>query len=175
MKIQKADLSCHFDAIKEIFFLCSSRKKFESNFEKEVFFNRWTTYYVEFCPDEILVAVDEKGIVAGYLMGCSDSLKAEKKISEQLPAYSVFSDLFEEYPSHFHINCHPNFQGQGIGTKLLQHYCLAQNKGVHLVTSTDAKNIEFYRRNGFTYSSTRKWKGINLLFLGRAKLNPQIK
>jgi hypothetical protein len=41
-------------------------------------------------------------------------------------------------------------------------------KGMHVVTSADARNVRFYERVGFKLRATTTVNGSELVFLGRA-------
>lgn len=157
--------------IREIFFKCSFRKNFESQNDRDQFFNKWTQYYLEADPKEILVAVNKADQIVGYLMGCSDSRAAIPWMMERIAYYDIFEDCFETYPAHLHINCDPEVQGRGIGSKLIQAYCDQKAKeglsGVHLVTTTDAPNVAFYKKNGFEFTLERQWNQSQLLLMGK--------
>lgn len=161
----------HWRMIEEIFYLSSSRQGFDNPDEKLRFFDRWTGYYRLNEPRHFLLAIAPGGRVAGYLSGCTDS-RAARRLYSDIPYYAVFEDLFETYPAHLHVNCHPTFRGRGIGTELVEaftgHCRRADLAGVHLVTSPGARNVGFYRRCGFDFSLIRRWRGTELLFLARA-------
>jgi len=60
-----------------------------------------------------------------------------------------------EYPAHLHINLLPEYQSQGLGTRLMRHfekYLIGQGaKGVHLgTTNHNRKAVPFYKKMGFT-------------------------
>src|ERR1700744_3575529 len=99
MEFDSADLA----AIREIFFLSSSRQSFASDEEREKFFETWTGYYFKNCPELIFLDRAERG-GRGYLMGCLDSAKASEFYRERLKSYAVFSGLFARFPAHLHIN-----------------------------------------------------------------------
>lgn len=154
-------------ALKEIFYLSSSRQTFADAAERDAFFQRWAGYYVSREPQNCFLALDSKKELLGYITGCADSKAAAPHIP--LRSYSVFADLFDKYPAHLHINCHPRARSQGVGSALIRH--LIGNfggAGIHLITSPGAANIPFYRRNGFTFEVEREWEGKKLLFMGRA-------
>ncbi|MCB0420313.1 MAG: GNAT family N-acetyltransferase [Bdellovibrionales bacterium] len=158
--------------IREIFFLSSLRKDFITEEEKENFFNRWTQYYFDFCPDSLFLALDtitQKTL--GYLTGCEDSQLALPLLSSQIPSYPLFSDQFQQYPAHLHINLHPESRGRGIGSHLISQYIQKIKQmdltGVHIITSPKAQNVSFYQKNGFETTLTRDWKGYPLYFMGR--------
>lgn len=154
-------------SVNEIFFLSSSKKEFASQEAKAAFLKRWCGDYQEFFAGEFFVAMEGEKVM-GYLSGCSDSLSAEPRLS--VPGYSIFHDQFENFPAHLHINFHPDARGKGLGSVLVLHYMkvLKQNgiKGLHLVTSPDAKNVSFYERLGFNHTVTREFKEMPLYFMG---------
>jgi ribosomal protein S18 acetylase RimI-like enzyme len=159
-----------YKAIREIFFMSSSRQTFASEEEREKFFTTWTEYYFKFCPELILLDRDGDK-VRGYLMGCVDSMAAEEFYRERLKSYSVFADLFPRFPAHLHINVHPTGRSQGVGGRLIGRFAALLKSqgalGVHIVTSPDSANREFYRRNGFEFEEIRPWQKHSLLFMGR--------
>lgn len=159
--------------IKEIFFLTSPRKIFSDLDEKENFYDRWTKYYYENRQAFIYVAFEAEETnpsVLGYMMVEPDSVKAMNSFKDHAH-YLLFSDLYASYPAHLHINCHPNAQGRGVGSKLILD---AENdlkrmlvKGFHLITSPTSKNVNFYLKNGFDYTVERKLGEIPYLFMGK--------
>lgn len=63
-----------------------------------------------------------------------------------------------EYPAHLHINLLPEYQGQGLGTRLMHHFeghLIGQGaRGVHLGTSNhNRKAVPFYKKMGFVLVS----------------------
>lgn len=159
--------------IKKIFFDTSARKKFKDAADRETFFNHWTSYYIQNHPLEFLVALhrdDDQFKVLGYLSGCSDSLKAKDTLSIGIKSYPLFSDLFSEYPAHFHINFAAAAQGRGIGSELVSRYkeLLKESHihGVHIITAADARNVSFYFKNGFVDQWERDFMGSRLKFMG---------
>ncbi len=155
--------------IKEIFYTCSSIKEFKDDNHKETFFNKWCGDYLKFSPDYFYLYLIEKK-VAGYLSGHMNSEEALENFI--IPGPELFKDCFERFPAHFHINCSPHHQGKGVGRKLVEHYLHELNcsriDGVHLITSTDADNLGFYRALGFEYEVPRPFKSHELLLMGRA-------
>ena len=101
-------------------------------------------------------------------MGCGDS-QAAQRFYRDVESYSLFEDLFYDYPAHFHVNCHPDFRGKGIGTRLANAFLVACSDesipGVHVITATDADNVGFYRKCGFDFAVARRWRDRELLFL----------
>jgi len=139
--------------MKAIFFETSSRKNFNSEIEKENFWNKWTQFYINKCPEFVFFAVSENKLL-GYLTG---SLYSNEENS-----YKIFSDLFEKFPAHLHVNCTQNAQGQGVGTALVNEFFKYVKVGCHIVTLKREKNVEFYKKCGFTFTCERE----NLFFMG---------
>lgn len=157
------------EAVREIFFLSSSRQSFASSEEKETFFDNWTDYYA--AHGVTLVAKDGENVL-GYLMGCADSAAALSFYENRVRYYSLFKDLFPRFPAHLHINCHPDSRGKGVGRLLIERFVVEMRAagacGVHLVTQPFVDNRHFYRKTGFTFETIREWKGNALLFMGRS-------
>lgn len=164
-----SDLSDAVSRLREIFFLTSARKNFSSEQDHVQFFAHWTSYYLNNCPEETLLALENSHKVIGYLTGCRDSQTAIPHL--QSPTLELFIDQLESYPAHFHINIHPEHQGQGIGKHLIESYCEILKKfkvpGVHIITATNAANVSFYRKLGFAYECRRQLKETSLVFMGR--------
>lgn len=157
-------------SIREIFFESSERKSFNSDSDRESFWNKWVQYYFDEFPEEIFLATHSLEIV-GYLTGCRFSNEAQLQISENIPYFSLFSNYFDHYPAHLHVNVKAQFRGHGIGEFLISSYCqyLSENSvvGVHLLTSPGARNVNFYRRCGFDFEAELPWKSTKLLFMGK--------
>ena len=97
VKILTSDeVSKYKSQIQEIFWLTSSKNEFTNNSEKDSFENKYLNSYLE--NDLTLVFLDQ--LVMGYCI-C--------RVSEQNP------DYLKKFPAHLHINCHPNYQGRGLG------------------------------------------------------------
>jgi GNAT superfamily N-acetyltransferase len=79
--------------------------------------------------------------------------------------------LFNEYPAHLHINCHPSSRGKGVGSELLKHFFYKLKKidsvGCHVVTTTSSLNVSFYKKNGFNFELEKQYNNSPLLFMGR--------
>ena len=154
------------EQVKFIFYSSSSILEFSSPERKIAFFQRWCGEYISHYSDEFYIMYEDQKVL-GYLSGCLDS----KNGNFSYPGYRVFEDLFEQYPAHLHINFHLDARGRGLGSLLVEAFCAdlknAGIRGVHLVTSTDAKNISFYKRLDFNYQVSRILNQMNLLFMGK--------
>ena len=141
--------------IEQIFFESSSKKTFESLQEKNKFKYKYLGNYMTRYPEYFHIALaktDSKSYhVLGYICGCPSTYVREAL--EASPYLTAFSDEFDKYPCHLHINCHQDSRGLGVGAKLLSalESQLKQEKklGLHIITSSDARNVSFYERNGF--------------------------
>src|SRR5690606_28054490 len=117
----------------------------------------------------IFYALDEiNSKVLGYILG---DTKWDESYHGLFPFYEEARFKLLDYPAHLHINCHPEAQGMGVGSKLLAYY---ENylksldiKGLHLVTAEEADNVKFYRKNNYLSIYETNWKQINLVFLGK--------
>ncbi|MFA6235713.1 MAG: GNAT family N-acetyltransferase [Bacteriovorax sp.] len=156
------------EQVKTIFYVSSSLKEFSSEEKRTAFFRRWCGDYIKLYPDQFLLMMEDDKLL-GYLSGCLNSSSAAPML--EVPGFNIFSDLFEQFPAHFHINFSPACRGRGLGTSLVEHFCddlkLQGIQGCHLVTSTGAANISFYHRAGFNYEVQREFHQSKLLFMGR--------
>jgi ribosomal protein S18 acetylase RimI-like enzyme len=164
MKITKLNNSEIKDQAEQIFKLTLPASSLESHdyaHFSEVYFN----YYLS-SNSLFLVAINE-GNVMGYICGSLNSNSCSF-LFENLKHYSYFKEFYSQYPAHLHINCHPDAQGKGVGSELIQEYCsellVKGVKGVHLITAKNARNVSFYLRNGFHQVSSYQ----NLLLLGKS-------
>lgn len=167
---QLPDLDAAVAAIKQIFFLTSSRTQFDSPAARETFFQQWTSYYLSQCLNDVLVSRDAQGNIVAYLTGCRDTPAAHRLLAT-FPWMRLFSPHYHAFPAHFHVNCHPGHQGRGIGRALVTQFCAdckaEGSAGVHLVSAATAANVPFYRRLGFVHEVTKTWNGRDLLLMGR--------
>ena len=156
--------------VEEIFYRSSAVKEFASPQAKQAFFERWIGYYRDSEAARLLLALVSGSQVAGYLTGCVDSGGAAR-LYRDIPYYGLFEDHFDAYPAHLHVNCHPAFRNQRIGSRLVQAFTEAASQegvgGIHVVTEPQARNVAFYRRCGFSYAVTRHWRDKELLLLGK--------
>lgn len=153
------------EEFKDIFFESALKKTFSNNEERKIFLDSWTKYYLDECTNDLWVAVSESQKLLGYLTGCQDSSRAAVQLQKGISSYNVFEDLFAEFPAHLHINFAPEARGQGLGSKLISTFQNDVNKPVHIVTSPNARNVNFYRKNGFQFEVIRAFADYELLFM----------
>jgi GNAT superfamily N-acetyltransferase len=153
--------------LKEIFFESSSKKDFQDEREKQAFYWKYLGLYLSHFPQLLWIERREK--VLGYCVGCSSTLVPE--VMQSQPHLKVFEDLFNDYPAHFHVNCHAEARGKGIGAQLILRLEEKLKEelipGVHLITSPSSRNRSFYLRLGYNQEVVRPWQGQDLLFMGK--------
>lgn len=173
-RIQKAsDIDLHHNdslmtSLRSIFFETSNRKTFNDDEARERFFQKWCGQYLELFPHYFYVALQGMDLVA-YLCGCPDTLAHFDELS--IPGTEIFKDLYVNFPAHLHINATEKVRGQGIGAELITKFCVDLKalsvKGVHIITSSEARNVHFYKKMDFVETKERPYKGTPLFFMGR--------
>lgn len=144
-----------------IFFEASNTKSFASADARAAFRERWFGRYLAHHPQLAYVALAADGTAAGYLVGALD----------EGSGFEDFSAAAEAFPAHLHVNLAPQFRSLGIGATLIEAFAAdaarAGARGMHVVTSADARNVRFYERVGFKPRARTTVNGRELVFLGR--------
>lgn len=159
----------HYQQLQEIFFEASSVKTFRDQEHRENFFQRWLGVYLENYPEQVILALDSnESKLLGYLCYHTQSPLPGDWAH---PGTEAFVDLSQEFPVHFHINCHHTTRGQGIGQQLVGE-CLrrlegGQYAGVHIITSPEQANVNFYLKLGFDQIVDREFKTMMLRWMGK--------
>lgn len=155
----------------EIFFESSSRQSFESIESRDSFKFQWLNSYLLNYPEFCFLALRDD-VVIGYIVGAPDTSKHLSIVENK--SYEVFADQFSRYPAHLHINCHKDSRGSGVGGSLINCF---QNKlakegisGLFIITSPDARNCFFYKKNGLDNIIDRDFNSIPLRFMSRLAL-----
>ena len=145
-----------------IFFEASGTKTFADPEARAAFRERWFARYLAQYPQWAYVAISGDGRVAGYLVGALD----------EGSGFEDFALAADDYPAHLHVNLAPQFRNRGIGAVLIEAFAAdaqrAGAKGMHVVTSADARNVRFYERVGFRERARTSVNGRELVFLGRS-------
>lgn len=163
-------------AVDDVFWETANTREFETPEEQAAFRWRYFGYYLEYEPECLFVARDgARGSVLGYVCGVVDTRRHPElyRIADHVP---IYSDLYDRYPAHLHINLTAAARGRGLGGRLLgaieRCAATAGAPGIHLVTSADARNTSFYRRNGYRHEVPRSLPtgggtAVTLLFMGK--------
>jgi ribosomal protein S18 acetylase RimI-like enzyme len=157
------DLSASLlEQLDAIFFEASNTKTFPSEEARAAFRERWFGRYLSQHPQWAYVAVTGDGKVAGYLVGALN----------EASGFGDFASVALEFPAHLHVNLAPAYRSRGIGRELINAFAKdaaqAGAKGMHVVTSADARNVRFYTRAGFGERARTTVNGNELVFLGRS-------
>lgn len=157
-----------YPAVHRIFWETAFTSEFDSPNDAAAYVYKYCSWYHENAAELVYVAADRS--VLGYICGVLDT-GAHHDLAELAEHIPLFSDLYDRYPSHLHINITASARGRGIGSQLVERFTEAVrasgSPGVHLVTGADASNANFYRRNGFTDEYTRH----GARFMGRRTFN----
>lgn len=153
--------------LKEIFFESSAKKEFKDQKEKDDFFWKYLGFYLVNFPDYVWIA--RLGRILGYVVGAP--ITNDPQIYEIQPHLKSFEAFFNDYPAHLHINCHAEARGLGVGSKLLKELenklQEAQITGLHIMTSPESRNKNFYKRLGFDFEVTLNSSGSPILLMGK--------
>ncbi|HKK47806.1 MAG TPA: GNAT family N-acetyltransferase [Alkalispirochaeta sp.] len=164
-----------------VFWETANTAEFASPVEEHAFQWRYFGYYAAHAPQFFLVAhaPNPPLQVLGYICGVADT-RSHRELYHVAAHVPVFDDLYEAYPAHLHINLTAESRGMGLGGRLVAELSAAVAAhgapGIHLVTSAGARNVSFYRRNGFVEEVQRPLasgggQAEPLLFLGK-RLEP---
>ena len=128
-------------------------------------------YYIDFEPENVLVAVNDNDEAVGYCVASTNKeLMREKMRKVYLPKISkirwylgIFTRFMintsykmdSRFGAGFHINIHDDYQGQKIGPRLLtemgKHLLSKGFKYMYLVTQNrKTRGYGFYMHFGFT-------------------------
>ncbi len=157
--------------VRGVFVLSSATARRLVGGAQDTFFADWAGCYLDNWPDCVYAARSRTGRLVGYLTGCPDTTASAAQLAH-IDYMAAFADWYSAYPAHFHVNCHPNDRGHGLGTALVGVFvesCRAHRlSGVHVVTASESRNRSFYRRCGFELVESAKVGGRALVLLGLA-------
>lgn len=154
--------------VKDIFFESAVRKEFTTDEDRNDYFKKWCGVYWDNYSCSFYLAMEDDRLV-GYLSGCKKSLDSLSVL--KMPGYAEFSDEFDNFPAHYHINCHHAKRGLGVGSKLDDHFCNVLRSegigGVFIITAPMSRPTSFYMKKGFNHSYTREIGSASLIFMGK--------
>ena len=137
---------------------------------RSAFYDLWLGQYLRHEPHLATVACAGDDIV-GYLVGCHVNPATSVRFAK-LGYFQTFAEACAHYPAHLHINLTERARGSGIGPRLIEAFAAdtqaAGLPGMHVVTSAAARNVAFYKRNGFAEIAATERNGGKVVFLGRA-------
>jgi ribosomal protein S18 acetylase RimI-like enzyme len=150
--------------VEEIFFESSTKKTFESDEEKRQFQWKYLGTYLKNFPELFLVAKKD-GKILGYIAG------ATRSDFDLQPHMKAFEDVLTIFPSHYHINCHAESRGLGVGSLLVlsleKKLQALKFTGVHIMTGAESQNRSFYQKLGYTFEEKREFQGRFILMMGK--------
>jgi GNAT superfamily N-acetyltransferase len=165
----KLPISCLAD-IDDIFFTSSARRDFSSQEAKQAFRDVSLGRYIERHRSSFFVALDADRRAIGYLAGCLENPITLSHFND-VAYFRDIDDLCRDYPAHLHVNVAERYRNRGFGTALVGRFVewakLHSINGVHLVTSSTARSIPFYRRSGFIQLRTFPWNSGISVCMGR--------
>jgi len=161
-----------------VFWETANTTEFSSPAERAAFQWRYFGYYAVHAPRYFFIAYSRHPHLQslGYICGVADT-RAHRDLYEVAAHVPVFDDLYDRYPAHLHINLTVESRGMGLGGRLVGELSAAVADegaaGIHLVTSPGARNVSFYRRQGFEQEVQRPLpsgggQAVPLLFLGKS-------
>jgi GNAT superfamily N-acetyltransferase len=154
----------------DVFFEASGRT-FPPGPEREAFRERWLARYLRGGTDVILLALDQTGGVAGYVVGALEDPADQERFSDIPYFRGDFRELCRRFPAHLHINLAPLFRNRGLGGRLVAAFAAragaAGAEGMHVVTAKSARNVGFYLRCGLVERGATLWNGREVAFLAR--------
>ena len=157
-------------SVREVFFRTSPYGRSLKGADREEFFFNWAGWYMHNCPEQTLLIRDAREKIIGYLVGFFDSASGEE-LFKRIFYYKEFARWYVEYPSHFHINCHPDYQRLGHGAALVHKFGhdakVSGVRGLHIVTGSKARNRGFYERLEFRQLDQKMVDGRSLVLLGK--------
>jgi GNAT superfamily N-acetyltransferase len=161
-------LQARLDAI----FFAASGRTFAPGSEREAFRQRWLGRYLQGGNDIVLLALDARGTLAGYVAGAVENPALQERFSDIAYFRGDFAGLCGRYPAHLHINLAPEFRNRGIGARLIEAFAAAARSagapGLHVVTGEGMRNVHFYERCGLTEQGRAPWNGGTVVLLARS-------
>jgi GNAT superfamily N-acetyltransferase len=172
VEVRHGDLTPALLAQVDAVFFEASGRSFASASERSAFRERWLGRYLEGGTDVLLLALDARGTVAGYLVGAVEDPAGQERFADIGYFRGGLRKLCRRYPAHLHVNLAPAFRSRGLGARLIEAFAAraaaAGAGGLHVVTARSARNVRFYLSCGFAELASTRCNGRDLVFLGKA-------
>jgi hypothetical protein len=139
----------------------------------EKLYAEWMSPYLNHHSDNFFLALDASQRIVGYLNFSwnSHDFLMNHAFGSCLRSMQVFSDLYQDYPIHCHMNVEVGQQGKGIGSQLVRAFVGQLDPeihyGWHVITSPSADNRFFYQKMGLTNQVIRHNQASSYLFMGQ--------
>jgi GNAT superfamily N-acetyltransferase len=171
VKIQRADEVADFaNCLGNIDDQSSATRDFSSQEEKQAFREMSLGQYIEKHRSSFFVALTDAGRAVGYLAGCLENPITLSHFND-VAYFRSIEDICRDYPAHLHVNVAEPYRNRGLGTALVGRFVewakLHSLEGIHIVTSSTARSIPFYRRSGFIQLRTFPWNSGISVCMGR--------
>ena len=168
--LETADAAALEAGIEAIFFDAAATQAFPSVELRQAFREHWLGRYLIHDPGLVLVALDDAGEVAGYLVGSLDDPARAPRFAD-IGYFATFAGLTARYPAHLHVNVARDWRNAGVGAQLVARFLTdagdAAVPGVHVVTGSTSRHRTFYARLGFHEAGCTAWNGRDVVFLAR--------
>ena len=166
VKVRPYQESDH-DQVQGICLALADNPAFQSDMMKQLLLNAFCNYYIEQEPENCFVGVDGEKVV-GYIV-CTENTKAWAEEFpglyvpdwEENPMRMFYEGTMaspikyaDQYPAHLHIDLLPQYQRQGLGSRLMDaliaHLKRKGVSGVMFGVANDNENAKkFYQSYGF--------------------------
>lgn len=156
--------------IDQIFFDAAGLREFASPEARAAFRERWLGRYLTHDAPLTFVAVDDAGVVQGYVAGSLEDPARTDRFGD-IPYFAGLAKVTARFPAHLHINLAERARNRGLGGRLVDAFIgevrAAGLPGVHIVTGRGMRNVGFYQRLGFREHGEATFNGRPVVLLGR--------
>ncbi len=134
----------------------------------KTFLWKYLGFYLHYYPEFIWVALGSDLECLGYVLGAPRS--DHEELLKIQPHLKLFENCFKRFPAHLHLNCHKSYRGVGIGGELVRTFendIKTISSGLHIITTTDARNRSFYLRHGLSNEFKMFYKNTPLVLMAK--------
>lgn len=156
--------------IDTVFYRSSNTQTFADAATQAAFRERWLGRYLAHDAEWAFLALTDDDDVAGYIVGCLSDPAQTARFAD-IPYFKDLAAQTRLFPAHLHVNLLEPYRNAGMGSRLIETFVSEARKagtpGVHVVTGRGARNVAFYRKNGFSEVATWGTSPNDVVFLGR--------